>query len=408
LEALYWVGAACVAYPYAVYPALLALRARLRPRPVRRARPGSVPPTVSVVIAAHNEEAAVARRIAEFTGRIAEWGLTGEVVIVSDGSTDATAAVARAFEGGPVPVTVLEGRENAGKAAALSAGCEGAGHEVIVLADARQTWAADALVRLLENFDDPEVGAVSGELFVESAPGVMAGVGLYWRYEKALRRMESLAHSTVGVTGSISAVRRSLFRPVPSGTLLDDVYWPLVVAMQGYRVVFDGRARAFDRLPERVGAEFRRKVRTLAGNFQLVARLPGALSPRGNPVWFALVSHKLMRLAVPWALLATAALAAARGGPVYHGLLAAQAGLTLAGVAGLVPEVARRSRVASASASFLVLNAAAWVAFWVWATGRSSRSWTKTVYRTSAPAPSAVPAGSTAPAPAPAFEGAAR
>src|SRR5262249_49866728 len=159
-------------------------------------------------------------------------------VIVSDGSTDATAAVARAFEGGPVPVTVLEGVENAGKAAALSAGCEAAGHEVIVLADARQTWAADALVRLLENFDDPEVGGVSGEPFVESAAGVMAGGGLYWRHEKALRRMESLVDSTVGVTGSISAVRRSLFRPVPAGTLLDDVYWPLVVAMQGYRVVF--------------------------------------------------------------------------------------------------------------------------------------------------------------------------
>jgi cellulose synthase/poly-beta-1,6-N-acetylglucosamine synthase-like glycosyltransferase len=145
-------------------------------------------------------------------------------------------------------VRVVKLPENVGKAAALSAGVAEARNDVVVVADARQTWAPDALARLLENFDDPEVGAVSGELHVESSPGVMAGVGLYWRFEKWMRRREGLVHSTVGVTGAIAAVRRGLFRPIPAGTILDDVYWPLVVAMQGYRVVFDGRARAFDRL----------------------------------------------------------------------------------------------------------------------------------------------------------------
>ena len=393
LETWYWIGAGCVAYTYAVYPAVLAVLARFRPRPVRRAGRGEDLPTVSVVISAYNEEAGVGRRVREFLRRIEQDGLTGEVVVVSDGSTDSTAEVARSFEGGSVPVTVIALAENAGKAAALSAGCLAAVNEVIVLADARQGWADDALVRLLENFADERVGAVSGELFVESAPGVMSGVGLYWRYEKALRRMESLIHSTVGVTGAISAVRRSLFRPVPAGTVLDDVYWPVVVAMLGYRVVFDGRARAYDRLPEKVNAEMRRKVRTLAGNFQLVTRLPGALSPGRNPVWFALVSHKLMRLVVPWAYLATAGLAAARGGPLYLGLLAAQAGLTLLGLAGLSGRVAGRSRLASAAASFLVLNTAAWLAFWVWASGRTARSWTKTQYRP-VPAPVGAPAES--------------
>ena len=381
LDAIYWAGAACVIYPYAVYPALLALRARLRPRPARTGN-ATHRPSVSIVLAVYNEEEAIARRVCEFTRRIADEGLTGEVVVVSDGSTDATASAARAFEGGPVPVTVLELPENVGKAAAISAGCAAAIHRVIVLADVRQTWDDDALVRLLENFDDPEVGAVSGELIIEDADGVMAGVGLYWRYEKALRKMESRVHSTVGVTGAIAAVRRALFRPVPAGTVLDDVYWPLDVAMQGYRVIFDARARAFDRLPEEAGAELRRKVRTLAGNFQLVARMPGALLPWRNPVWFALVSHKLMRLVVPWALIVTAITAAARGGPFYHGLLFLQLALTAIGLLGLVPGVAERSRMASAGGSFLVLNSAAWLAFWVWVTGRTARSWTKTRYRT--------------------------
>ena len=190
LEALYWAGAACVVYPYAIYPALLAVRARLRPRLVRQGN-AAPRPSVSIVLAAYNEEEAVARRVRAFTRRIADDGLTGEVVVISDGSTDATARAARAFEGGPVPVIVCELPENVGKSAAISAGCAVSRNEIVVLADVRQTWDDAALVRLLENFDDPEIGAVSGELIVETADGVMAGVGLYWRYEKALRRMES-------------------------------------------------------------------------------------------------------------------------------------------------------------------------------------------------------------------------
>ena len=108
-------------------------------------------------------------------------------------------------------------------------------------------------------------------------------------------------HVIVGVTGAISAVRRELFRPIPSGTLLDDVYWPLLVAMQGYRVIHEPRARAYDRLPERPLDEFQRKLRTLTGNFQLVARLPQALLPWRNPIWFQFLSHKLLRLLMPWA-----------------------------------------------------------------------------------------------------------
>src|SRR5205807_869445 len=109
----------------------------------------------------------------------------------------------------------------------------------------------------------------SGDLDITSAGGTMAGVSLYWRFEKWLRRQESAIGSQVGVTGAISVCRRELFQPVPEGTILDDVYWPVGVALAGYRVIHDNRAIAHDRLPDRTRDEFRRKIRTLAGNFQL-------------------------------------------------------------------------------------------------------------------------------------------
>ncbi len=400
LETLYWIGAACVAYPYVIYPAILALLTKVRARPVRRSNSGEPLPSVSVVISAYNEEAAVGVRIRELIRQILDADLKGEIVVVSDGSTDRTAEVARSFEGGSVPVVVLDLADNIGKSAAISEGCMNSRYEIIALGDVRQSWAPDALSRLLENFADPDVGAVGGELFVETAQGVMSGVGLYWRYEKWLRRREGLVHSTVGVTGAISAVRRRLFRPIMPGTVLDDVYWPLEVAMRGDRVVFDGRAKAYDRLPDHVQAEFRRKVRTLAGNFQVCARLPHALVPWRNPVWFALFSHKLMRLVVPWALIATALLSAVIGGPLYHGLLAVELGVLLLALLGMTEAVSHRSRVLAALGSFLLLNAAAWLGFWVWITGKTARSWTKTTYR--APVPHTVQA------PAPSLEGAGR
>jgi hypothetical protein len=175
-------------------------------------------------------------------------------------------------------------------------------------------------------------------------------------------------------------VRRGLFRPIPAGTLLDDVYWPLQVAIAGYRVVHDDRARAFDRLPEHPRDEFRRKVRTLAGNLQLLTRLPVALLPWRNPVWLEWLSHKLLRLVVPWALAGLLVGSLLLDGWLYQALFWAQlAGYAVAGV-GLVPSMARRVPLSGAPASFLVLNAAAFCAFWVWISGRAGQSWQKVAY----------------------------
>jgi cellulose synthase/poly-beta-1,6-N-acetylglucosamine synthase-like glycosyltransferase len=376
LEIIFWMSLACVGYTYAGYPLLLWVRARWRPTPTLR-RPFAG--TVSIVLAARNEEATMAGRLEELCRHLRDSKLTGEIVLVSDGSTDGTAACAEDLVKTGL-VRVLELPENVGKSAALTMACQSLSSDVVVFADARQTWADDALTKILENFADARVGAVSGDLVLRDSRGALAGVELYWRLEKWLRKTESLIYSQVGVTGAISAVRRELFRPIPQGTILDDVYWPLNVAMLGYRVVHDERAVAYDRLPDRSRDEFRRKVRTLSGNLQLAWRLPQSLLPWRNPVWPVWISHKLLRLAVPWALVGLLVSSALVPGTLQALCLSCQAGCYVVALLGLVPALARRSRLAAAAVSFLVLNVAAGLALWLWLLGRADRTWHKISY----------------------------
>jgi biofilm PGA synthesis N-glycosyltransferase PgaC len=374
-EIAFWTCVAVALYPYLFYPLALAVAARLWGRPTWSAPGHAV--SVSIIVAAHNEAAIIGRRVAELVALVRATA-GGEVIVVSDGSTDGTVQAAQMAGGSEV--RVIERLERGGKAAALGAAAASATGEILILADTRQTWSPNALAYLLENFADPDVGAVSGNLMVETVPGVMAGVGLYWRFEKWLRKSEGRLRAVVGVTGAIAAVRRELFRPPPPGTVLDDVYWPLCVAMQGYRVIYDGRAHAFDRLPDRPRDEFRRKVRTLSGNLQLAALLPGALLPWSNPIWWQFLSHKLARLVAPWALLGLLATNLVLIAPIYRLTLAAQLGLYALGLIGLTGGRLGRSRLSGAAGSFLVLNAAAWVAAWVWISGGTGASWKKVHY----------------------------
>ncbi len=345
---------AVILYTYAIYPIIIWIIARIRRRQIdlgdHRKR------SISIVATAFNEEGSVDRRLSELSSLLNKSGCRGEIIVVSDGSSDNTANIARRFSS--QQVRLIELASNQGKAAALTLGCRAARNEIIVFADFRQSWGTHTLDRLLADFSDVKIGAVSGDLVVETSPGAIAGVGLYWRFEKWLRRQESLVHSCVGVSGSICAVRRELFRPMPLGTVLDDVYWPLHVVMQGYRVVHDEQAKAFDRLPERVGDEFRRKVRTQSGVFQLLMRLPEALLPNRNPIWFQYLSHKILRLFVPWAMLAMLVSSASLPGMIYHTLFWLQIAFYMGGAAGVREEIGSRLRPLGWASSFLVLNVA--------------------------------------------------
>lgn len=292
----FWVSVAVLGYSYLGYPALMWLWARLRPRP---SAPVPCQPRLSVVIVAYNEAHQIERRIRDLLAQDypAEHR---EIIVASDGSRDDTAARARRVRS--PGVRVVEFTVRRGKSAVLDEVIPWAHGDVVVLTDARQHFAPGALRMLTAQFSDPEVGAVGGELVLMDGPAgseVVRGVDAYWRYEKFIRRHESLVDSTVGASGSIYALRRVLFRTIPADIILDDVLVPMSIARQGYRVLFEPRARAYDRIAPSAQAEFRRKVRTLAGNFQLLLRARWLWNPRANRLWLQTISHKLCRLLCP-------------------------------------------------------------------------------------------------------------
>lgn len=293
---VFWCVAALLFYTYAGYPLLIGLWAWLWPRPVARA---PWLPMVSVLVVARNEATRIGQRVANLLTLDYPAALL-ELVVASDGSTDATVALAR--ECGGKRVRVIDCGAHRGKPAVLNEVLPALVGEIVVLMDVRQLVEPDALHALVANFADPAVGAVSGELHLLENAGGTDGVGFYWRYEKWIRRQESCCDSTIGVTGALYALRRLLFRPIPADTLLDDVLIPLEIARQGWRVVFEPLARASEQVTATPAAEFRRKVRTIAGNYQLFTRQGWLLDPLANRLWWQTLSHKGCRLLGPFCL----------------------------------------------------------------------------------------------------------
>lgn len=223
-----------------------------------------------------------------------------ELVIASDASTDATVDLARTCGNGLV--RVFDFQQHRGKPAVLNEVIPQLQGKLVVLMDMRQYVAPAALRALVHNFADPQVGAVSGELvLLENGVGT-DGVGFYWRYEKWIRRQESLVDSTIGVTGALYALRRRLYQPISVDTLLDDVLIPLQITRLGYRVLFEPLACATEHATTTASAEFRRKVRTIAGNYQMFFRHRWLLHPGTNRLWWQTLSHKGCRLLGPAAL----------------------------------------------------------------------------------------------------------
>jgi biofilm PGA synthesis N-glycosyltransferase PgaC len=366
---VFWGGAFLIAYTYVGYAGWLWLRGRLWPWPVLRA---PQEPYVSIVMVVHNEE----RWLESKVRNLLELDYPPDrcqIVVVSDGSTDRTDAILHEHADDP-RVQVLMNQLSRGKASGLNDAISVAAGEVVVFTDARQRIEFGAVRLLMENFADPEVGCVSGALMLgDPESGEAAkGMGLYWKIEKKIRELESESGSVVGATGALYAVRRELLAPLPEGTILDDVYLPMQVVRQGKRVVYDPRARAWDSPDLGADREFSRKVRTLSGNYQLVQLAPWLLSGE-DPLRFEFFSHKLLRLAVPFALAAVLVASMVLAGSVYRSVLAVQAvfyGLSL--LAGLRLNRGPLARMADVALTFVVLNSAAAVAFVNFVTGRKA------------------------------------
>jgi len=344
-----------ILYVLGGYPAVLSWMATRRQRPVRKL---FVPQTVTVLMPVRNGGRWLAGKLDSLLALDYPRELV-EILVISDGSTDDSDRIAESYAAhGVTLLRVAAG----GKAAALNAGLAVAKGEILFLTDVRQPLDRAALRELVACLGDPEVGAASGELYIRSGNLAEEGnVGLYWKYEKWIRRRQSQVDSLLGATGAIYAIRRGLAKPLPAGTLLDDVELPLGAFFAGYRVVFEEAAKAWD-APTVLGAEFRRKVRTLAGNYQLLWHWPQLLGP-GNRMWFHFVSHKLGRLGLPFALLLIAGSTPWLPAPWLIVMTGAQA--IFYGSAGmdlLVGESHWAKRITSPARTFVVLMAATFCA----------------------------------------------
>lgn len=373
-EALFWTSIALLAYTYAGYPAVLWLATRGRPG---HGAPGPAPggelPHVTIVIAAHNERSNIGNKL-ESIAALDYPGDRMTTIVVSDGSTDGTEDVARAFQ----RVHVIAHSPRAGKAAALNAGCAAATGEILMMTDARQRLAPGTLRALVPHLRDPGVGAVGGELMLDEAePGVAGSIGAYWTYEKFIRRSEAALGRMIGVSGAIYAMRARDWTPLRPGTILDDLVVPMRLMRRGLRIVFEPAARAFDVAERDLRREKRRKLRTLAGNFQAFTYEPWLMLPWSYPGGWQFWSHKVFRLLAPYALLGAAVGSVAASGAVYT--LAALAQATCYGaavLAALFPAVGR-SRFGAMCRVFVEMHLTAAQALPAFILGRTDSLWTR-------------------------------
>ncbi len=350
--ATFVLSAWIVFWVLAGYPLLLAWLATRRPRPVSKHFDAK---TVTVLLAVHNGERWIRDKLRSLLQLDYPRELL-QIVVISDGSTDGTEAAARAFAGEGVELLSIP---KSGKAAALNAGMERARGEIFFFTDVRQPLERDCLRNLVACFADPQVGAACGELILRDGTTQQEmNLGLYWRYEKWMRRHLSRLDSLLVVTGCLYALRRELAVRLPEDALGDDIYLPQAAFARGSRIVFEETARAYD-YPVPLHTEFGRKVRTLAGLYQYLMRHSASLLNPAGRMWIHFVSYKVGRLLLPFACLGMAVSSFALPNPWRAFLLCAQAVFcALATLDGRVPDGHLLKRFFSAPRTFLVLMAA--------------------------------------------------
>ncbi len=374
------------AYAYVGYPVILFLAASVSQtcrdafyilsRRDRRSKAKRLP-SVSIIIAAHNEESVIEKTLSNCLElRYPSERL--EIVLGSDGSTDRTVEIAKEFEKRGVRVIAFTARR--GKLAVIRDCAEQARGEVLVFSDANTLLHRDAIHHLVRHFRDPVIGAVCGELRFVTPEGMLRNEGLYWRYETALKILESRMDSVLGANGAIYAVRKELFPSLPPGIITDDFVVPMKVRSRGFRVIYDPEALAMEESPSTVKDEFRRRMRIGAGNWQALWHCRALLLPWKGFVSFAFWSHKVARWFTPFLLLlGLAANLLLMSNMVWRGVLAAQLAFYAAAALG---SALRRSGLPIGPLRlafyFVVINAALAVGLVRGLLGAQSGTWQRT------------------------------
>jgi cellulose synthase/poly-beta-1,6-N-acetylglucosamine synthase-like glycosyltransferase len=372
---LFWASVLTVLCTYLLFPLIVLVRALIRPRPHASA---DIRPSVSIVIAAHNEAAGIGAKLENVLSLDYPPDQL-EVVIASDGSTDGTDEIIQRYVKRGVRLLSLPRQ---GKAPALNAAVAATRGEILVFSDANSLYAEDAIVALMRPFADPLVGGVAGDQrYVADGAGdaIAAGEQRYWNVDRMLKTAESRAGNVISATGAIYAVRRSLFRPVPDG-VTDDFFTSTGVIAQGYRLVFAPGAVAFEPVARSAELEFGRKVRVITRGLRGVLLRRELLYPRSHGFYVVqLLGHKVLRRLMVFPLTIAAATSPLlwRRGRIYRLATVLQAAVYGLGSVGILlarTPVGRR-KVFVLPAFFCFVNAAALKATWNVVRGRRIDLW---------------------------------
>jgi biofilm PGA synthesis N-glycosyltransferase PgaC len=360
---IFWGAVAFLSYTFVGYPALVWLWSKLRKSPERVVDPDYTP-MVSVILTVRNEQQHVAHKLRDLldqdypADRLEIWA-------ASDSSTDRTDEIIQEFAADDPRVHYVRYDDHIGKAEVLNRTVPRVNGEIVISVDVRQRVEPCAVRNLVRNFADPKVGIVGAERVLVKAGQLNAEecTGLYWRFEKTLRRLESKTGLLTGVAGCFLGFRKAEFRPVPAGSYCEDVTLCIYARQRGQLVVWEPETRSYETM-RHPSIEFGRKVRTLVGNYQLMSQFWPVYMPWTGSLSFTLLSHKVTRLFIPeaLALLFVASIALAPVHSLYVCALAVQVAMYTAGCLALAREELRRNRFANACGTLCMLSWAALVA----------------------------------------------
>lgn len=300
VKILFWVSVAGILYAWVVYPVVLLVLSRVMPNRNRSQQVASDQrsewPSVSIVIAAYKEESVILERLRN-TSQLNYPLDQLEVLIGCDGDEDATGEIVRGYD--DPRVRLVQYPQRRGKASVLNDTVPQATGQIVVFSDANTNMNPDALKKLIRHFDDPAVGGVCGQLVLTDPETGKNVDGVYWRFENFLKSNEARLGALLGVNGAIYAIRKELYSPIPSNTIVDDFLIGMRIHLRKLKLIYEPDAKAFEETAPSISGEYSRRVRIGAGNLQCLQWLSPLLNPKRGMISLVFLSHKVMRWLCP-------------------------------------------------------------------------------------------------------------